>query len=64
MPSPARTAPPSPEQERERILALLRAHAGEIRRRGVTRLALFGSTARGEAGPGSSVDLLIEATRA
>jgi predicted nucleotidyltransferase len=26
----------------------------------VTRLALFGSTARGEAGPASDVDLLIE----
>jgi len=46
--------------ERERVLALLRAHAEEIRRRGVKRLALFGSTARGEAGPGSDVDLLIE----
>jgi predicted nucleotidyltransferase len=48
------------DAERERVLLLLRAHAGDIRRRGVTRLALFGSTARGEAGPSSDVDLLIE----
>jgi uncharacterized protein len=46
--------------ERERVIALLRAHAADIRGRGVTRLALFGSTARGEAGPASDVDLLIE----
>jgi uncharacterized protein len=46
--------------ERERILALLRAHAADLRSRGITRLALFGSTARGEAGPDSDVDLLIE----
>ncbi len=61
MASPTRTAPPPPAlQERERVLRLLRAHADEIRRRGVTRLALFGSTVRGEAGPQSDVDLLIE----
>ena len=51
---------PSGDAERERVLALLRSHADEIQRRGVTRLALFGSTARGEAGPESDVDLLIE----
>ena len=61
MSSPATTVPP-PEAaaERERVLRLLRAHADAIRRRGVTRLALFGATARGEAGPGSDVDLRIE----
>ena len=61
MSSPARTAPP-PEAaaERERVLALLRAHADAIRARGVTRLALFGSVARGDAGPESDIDLLIE----
>ena len=41
--------------ERERVL---RAHEAEIRARGVTRLCLFGSMARGEAGPESDVDLL------
>jgi predicted nucleotidyltransferase len=46
--------------ERERVIRTIRAHAAEIRARGVTRLRLFGSMARGEAAPGSDVDLLIE----
>jgi predicted nucleotidyltransferase len=46
--------------ERERVVRVLRAHEAEIRARGVTRLRLFGSMARGEAGPESDVDLLIE----
>lgn len=50
--------------ERERVLRLLRTHAAEIRARGITRLHLFGSLARGEAGPESDVDLLIEVDRA
>jgi predicted nucleotidyltransferase len=31
------------------------------RRHGVTRIRLFGSAARGEAGPDSDVDFLVEA---
>ena len=60
MSSTAKAGVPGHDAERERVIALLRAHAEDIRRRGVTRLALFGSTARGEAGPSSDVDLLIE----
>jgi predicted nucleotidyltransferase len=60
MSSPAKAESPGHDAERERVVALLRAHAEDIRGRGVTRLALFGSTARGEAGPSSDVDLLIE----
>jgi predicted nucleotidyltransferase len=60
MSSTAKAESPGYDAERERVVALLRAHAEEIRGRGVTRLALFGSTARGEAGPPSDVDLLIE----
>jgi hypothetical protein len=60
MPSTANIDSPADDAERERIVVLLRAHAEDIRGRGVTRLALFGSTARGEAGPSSDVDLLIE----
>jgi hypothetical protein len=60
MSSPAKAESPGHDAERERVIALLRAHAEDIRGRGVTRLALFGSTARGEAGPASDVDLLIE----
>jgi uncharacterized protein len=60
MSSIAEAQPPGRGAERERVIALLRAHAEDIRRRGVTRLALFGSTARGEDEPSSDVDLLIE----
>jgi uncharacterized protein len=35
-------------------------HQAELRARGVRHAALFGSTARGEAGPQSDVDILIE----
>jgi uncharacterized protein len=45
---------------REQIIATLRSHEVELRRRGVCHAALFGSVARGEAGPGSDIDLLIE----
>ena len=46
--------------ERERVLHVLREHELELRNRGLTRLALFGSMARGDDGPESDVDLLIE----
>jgi uncharacterized protein len=42
------------------LLGVLRRHERELRARGVTRLAIFGSTARGDVGPESDVDLLIE----
>jgi uncharacterized protein len=42
------------------VIASLRAHAGELRRAGIRHLSLFGSVARGEAGPDSDVDLLVE----
>lgn len=45
---------------RDDALAILRAHQDELRQRGVTHAALFGSLARGEAGPDSDVDVLIE----
>jgi uncharacterized protein len=46
--------------ERERVLRILREAAPRLRARGITRLSLFGSMARGEAGLESDVDLLIE----
>ena len=55
VPAPA-AAPP----DRERIVRLLRAHESDIRGRGVTRLALVGSLARGEATAASDVDLLVD----
>ncbi len=48
-------------RDREKLLQRLREHKDEIRRRfGVKSLAVFGSVARGEAGPGSDVDILVE----
>ena len=41
------------QAKREQILRLARRH-------GVTRVRVFGSMARGDAGPQSDVDLLIE----
>jgi uncharacterized protein len=46
--------------DRDQVLAMLRAHEGELRAAGVTRLSLFGSVARGEANEQSDVDLMAE----
>ncbi|KAA5596252.1 nucleotidyltransferase family protein [Blastochloris sulfoviridis] len=56
-----RTGPPP---DREAILATLRAHRRELEAMGVVGLALFGSVARGEAGPGSDIDLAVRMDRA
>jgi len=46
--------------QRDAVLELLARHKGELTRRfGVLRLALFGSTARDEAGRHSDVDILV-----
>ncbi len=44
----------------DEVLRILREHREEIAGFGVTSLSVFGSVARGEAGPGSDVDLLVE----
>lgn len=44
--------------DREHVIARLRAHERQLRDAGIVRLSLFGSTARGEAGPDSDIDLL------
>ncbi len=44
----------------DQVLAILRAHFPELQALGIRTLALFGSTARGEAGPDSDVDLLVD----
>lgn len=50
-----------PVMDRSRTLALLGEHKPVLAERfGVTRLALFGSVARGTAGAQSDVDLLVE----
>jgi predicted nucleotidyltransferase len=44
---------------RSAIVAELKAHASEIRKQGVTSLALFGSRARGDERHDSDLDVLI-----
>jgi len=50
---------PSTALTRDEALRALRAHAEELRGQGVVRLDLFGSVARGEARPGSDVDVMV-----
>jgi len=45
---------------RDDVIATLHEHMPEIRRFGVSRLAVFGSLARGEERPDSDVDVLVE----
>ena len=47
---------------RDEALAILTAHRRELEARGVAHAALFGSTARNEAGPDSDVDILVDLT--
>lgn len=44
----------------EEVLRIIREHRDEIAGYGVTSLSIFGSVARGEAGPRSDVDVLVE----
>jgi predicted nucleotidyltransferase len=46
--------------DRETIIARLRENETELRARGVTHAALFGSRARGDARPDSDTDIMIE----
>jgi uncharacterized protein len=60
MSNPVRTATPPRTAERERVLGVLRAHADDLRRRGVRHAAVFGSVARGEDRPDSDLDIMVE----
>ncbi len=46
--------------ERDEAISRLRRHEAELKRLGVRDLYLFGSTARGEAGSDSDVDLFFD----
>ncbi len=41
-------------------IKILRRHQADLRARGIVHAALFGSVARGEAGPKSDLDISIE----
>lgn len=45
---------------KDRLEALLADHRSELKARGVRSLAVFGSAARGQTGPQSDVDLIVE----
>lgn len=45
---------------REEVLQVLKDHEAELKKRGVAHAALFGSLARGEAGPKSDIDIMVE----
>lgn len=47
----------------DEAIGRLRAHEAELKRLGVERLYLFGSTARGDATEGSDVDLFFDYAR-
>jgi predicted nucleotidyltransferase len=42
------------------VLQILRTHESELRLRGVSHAAVFGSVARGEAGAASDIDVMVE----
>jgi len=45
-----------------RVIALLREHRSQLQARGISNVAVFGSVARGEEGPGSDIDLMVKTT--
>ncbi len=44
----------------DEVITILRAHEAELKAAGIVHLSLFGSTARGDQGPDSDVDLMVE----
>ncbi len=52
-----------PSPQADDVIAILRAHEAELRAAGIRHVSLFGSVARGDAGPDSDVDLVVELDR-
>jgi predicted nucleotidyltransferase len=46
--------------DQSRAARILKDHEAELRSRGVRHAALFGSVARGVAGPGSDIDVMVD----
>ncbi len=51
---------PVPCPSVDTVTSLLREHRAELEKLGLRRVAVFGSTVRGEAQPGSDIDVLVE----
>jgi uncharacterized protein len=51
------------KMDRTAAIAKLKEHQAELKQLGVEHLYLFGSTARGDAGPDSDVDLFFDYER-
>ena len=45
---------------RDQVIQKLRDEEPALRGRGIRRATLFGSVARGDAGPGSDIDLVVD----
>ncbi len=48
--------------DKDAVIATLREHRADLERLGVIHAALFGSVARGEAGPESDIDIAVDLT--
>ncbi|HZY67967.1 MAG TPA: nucleotidyltransferase family protein [Devosia sp.] len=46
--------------DKDAVIATLREHRADLERMGVIHAALFGSLARGEAGPDSDIDIAVD----
>jgi predicted nucleotidyltransferase len=46
--------------DKDAVIAVLRAHQAELERLGVLHAGVFGSVARGEAGPDSDIDIAVD----
>jgi predicted nucleotidyltransferase len=63
MAAEASTIDPRALSERARVLRVLREREALLRAQEVVRLRMFGSMARGEARPGSDIDLIADIDR-
>ena len=58
-PHPPVPRQPVPSPAKDAVVSMLRDLSGELALLGVTRIALFGSVARGEDGPESDIDIAV-----